>query len=215
MFFKKKLISHSSEGWKSEFKVLADSTSVRGTSGSKITFFYFVITWWKGWVSSLGSLFHECTNPTHEAPLSLPNYTPSTTYQCLSGIKFNLWIMWGHKHSVYALFTLLPFACSTHFKALILLEKGIIKLIYKYHYHRTPTKINLPFNSMTFPITDCHHTTISNKWFPNTGVFYIWQKLKFISKMRSDLKSYFFSTSQKNLVAMSLRIKFNYIYSMT
>lgn len=118
--------------------------------------------------------------PLVRAPLSLPNYLPKAppTSVILSGIKFNLWIMWGHKHSVYALLYLASFCMFyTLQETLILLEKGIIKLIYKYHYHRTPI-INLPFNSMTFPITDCHRTTISNKWFPNTGVFYIWQKIK-------------------------------------
>lgn len=111
--------------------------------------------------------------------------------------------MWGHKHSVYALLYLTSFGMFYTFQeTLILLEKGIIKLIYKYHYHRTPIINyniinNFPFNSMTFPITDCHRTTISNKWFPDTGVSTFGKKLKFISKMRSDLKSDFFSTSQK------------------
>ena len=120
-----------------------------------------------------------------------------------SGIKFSLWIMWGHKHSAYALLYLISFGMFYTFQeTLILLGKGIIKLIYKYHYHRTPIINyniinNFSFNSMTFPIIDCHCTTISNKWFPNTGVFYIWQKIKIHFQKRSDLKSDFFSTSQK------------------
>lgn len=96
-------------------------------------------------------------------------------------------------------------------ETLILLEKGIIKLIYKYHYHRTPIinlhththiKFQWPFQLQTVTIQQYQINGSPIRCFST-----FWQKIKIHILKWGQTWKVISSQLAKNLVAMSLRIQ--------